>query len=269
MTKTTRKTATGLLMLAALVLGSRTLHAAPLIVTTGKVKGTAGKEVVVPIALKGVKDVKGVSCMSIRLSYDPALLTFKALDKGPALPNALYDKSIDETADPGKIGLGFVCGSKSPGGKDMASVEEDGVVLNVKFVVNEKATIDQKSPLKLDNYRALDSAEPPFELSVRTEDGEFAVGGPALPWMWILIGAGIAAFLLLVVIVLMRGKEKAKPDLAHAAPPGATVPPRFTPEGTTFAHTCTNCGGVIQLPSAMRGQNFQCGACGTTQVARS
>ena len=207
--------------------------------------------------------------MSFRLNYDPALLTFKSLDKGPALPNAMLDKSLDEKADPGKLGLGFACSSKAPGSKEMASIEQDGVVLTLVFVVNDKAAAGKKCALTLDNYRALDSADPPFELPVQPVAGEFTVTGPGLPWLWILIGAG-GVLLLILLLALTRGKKKEPaPALAGVAPwqsPSAPVP-SYQPVGGTFAHTCVKCHGVIQLPVAMFGQAFQCGACGTKQLA--
>jgi len=249
------------------------LHAAPLTVTTGNVQAAPGKEVVVPITFKGVKDYKGVSCMSIRLNYDPAMLTFKSLDKGAALPNALFDKSIDEKADPGKIGLGFVCGSKTPDSKDMASVGDDGVVLNLTFVVSDKAKSGQKSPLKLDNYRILDSQEPPMELPVQTTDGEFTVqsaGFPDIPLWWIIIGA--AAFFLLLLLIILATRRRREPQPPPYYPqqgiPTATptVVPTFQPVNATFTHRCTKCGGTFELPRSVLGHPFKCGACGTTQT---
>jgi predicted RNA-binding Zn-ribbon protein involved in translation (DUF1610 family) len=271
-----RKTALGLLVLAALALEPATAGAGPT-VSAGKVQGAPGKEVEVPILVKGVKDIKdakGLGGMSLRLSYDPQVLTFKSIDKGPALPNAMIEKSVDEKAEPGKVGLVFACSSKAPGSTEMASVQEDGVVLKVMFVVNENAPADHKSPLKLDNIRAGNGADPPEELLVVAEDGEFTVHRPGLPLLWILIGVGAALLLLLVVLVARRGRKE-RPEAAMAAMPGPAVapgtsaPPRFHPEGTTFAHTCPKCGGVIQLPKAMMGHSFQCGACGTTQIAGS
>jgi hypothetical protein len=272
MKTTSRKATLGFLILAGFLLATN-VHADPVVVTTGKIEGVPGKEVEVPITLKGVKNVKGIPCMSIRLSYDPQVLTFKSLDKGPVLPNALFDKSIDEKADPGMLGLGFACGSKTPGGQEMAEVDSDGVVLKVIFTINEKAEVGKKTVLKLDNYRVLDNQDPPFVVAVRTDDGEItftSAGGPGLgiPTLWIYIGIGIALFLILLLL-LFAGRRRAPAQTAPAgATAGTTVPPRFTPEATTFAHKCVKCGGTINLPAAMAGQSFQCGACETTQIAK-
>lgn len=268
--------------LAAIILAILTVAlssnpvSAKLVVSIGKVEAAAGKEVTVPISLKGAKDVKGVSCMSIRLTVDPKLLTFKAVEKGPALPNALVDKSVNEQDSPGKIGLGFVCGSKTPGSKDMASVDDDGIVIQVIFTVNDDATPGSKCPLKLDNFRVLDSAEPPGDLPVRVEDGEFTVSADSLPnWLWLAIAGGALLLLLLLALLMRLGRRRdampsspPPPRAAQVIPPAAVLP-RFMPESPTFSHTCIKCGGVIQLPRAMFGQAFQCGACGASQIAGS
>ena len=277
----TRQSMKSLFVLAILVTASRTAAAAGVTVTTGKVDGAAGKEVEVPILIKGVKDVKSISGMSIRLKFDPEVLTFKDIKDGAVLPaNSLTAKSIDEKEHPGKVGLSFTCGSKSPGSKEMGAVEQDGAVLRVIFTVNEKAASGKKSVLKLDNYRAMNNDVDAIEVPVESEDGEFIVtGGAGLPfnWIWIAIGAGVALLLLIIIIMLAsRGGDRRPhgyPMPQHYPPPqhagGAAAPPRFHPEGANFTHRCTNCGGMIQLPRAMMGQTFQCGACGTTQVGRA
>jgi Cohesin domain len=250
----------GCLALAVFALDAGRIRAARVVVAAGHVEGAPGKEVAVPITLKGVKEAKGVRGMSIRLNYDPAILTFKAVNEGPLLTRAIVRKDIDEKADPGKLAFGFLCDTKTPASKEFTSVQEDGVVLTVSFLVNDKATIGQKSALVLDNYRVIDTAEPPFELPVSTEEGAFIVTGPAFPWIWILIGSGILVFVVLL-IALLAGRKKQQP---------AAALPSFAPDpAATFAHTCIQCGGVIQLPRAMAGQAFQCSACGKTQTART
>lgn len=270
MTAIARRASFHLLMALIALAAAASCARAAVGVTTGKVEGAPGKDVEVPILVKGAKDAKGVSCMSLRLNYDPALLTFKSLDKGPALPNAIFDKSIDDKADPGKIGLGFACGSKTTGGKEMAAVDSDGVVLKVIFTVNDKAEKGKKAPLKIDNIRALDTDdEAPSELSVTSEDGEFLViGGPfALPSWWIYVAIGIGVLLLLLIVILAtRGRKKEEPAGPRKDGAGDAALPRFTPQASTFKHKCTQCGGVIPMPVAMVGQSFQCGACGATQV---
>ena len=268
MTRQIRKSGLGLLILVALAFGPRCAYADPVTISPGKIEGVVGKDV------KG-----GVSCMTFRLNYDPDVLTFKSIKKGAVLPNASIDKNLDEKADPGKIGLGVLCSSTSEDEKKFASITEDGVVMRVVFVVNEKAKIG-KSPLTLDIIRIMDSNnEQPAPLGFTSEAGELnviaapAAGAPKtslaeIPNLWIYIGIGIGVFvlLLLVIAVMSRRREPERPAPTFA-PPAGTVVPRFTPEGANFSHTCVKCGGVIQLPGAMRGQTFQCGACGTTQVA--
>lgn len=264
----TPKAFVSLALLALLSLGTRS--DAALTVSADKVEAAAGKEVTVSISLQGAKEAKGVSCMSIRLTVDPSVLTFKEVEKGPALPNALVDKSVNNEDSPGKIALGFVCGSKSPGSKEMASVEEDGVVLKVVFIVNDKASSGGKSPLKLDNYRVLDSAELPSELAVEGKDGEFTVSAGAGKWLWLVIaGAGALLLLLLILFLLSRRKKASSgpPPLRTGGP--APALPRFGPVSATFEHICVKCRGEIELPRAMMGQTFECSACGTTQVAGS
>ena len=252
---------------------------AQITVTTGKIEGSPGKEVKIPIIIKGVKDKEikgGVMGMEIRLTYDPALLKFKKpLQSGEVLPNATFDAMVNEAMVPGKVAMAFACGAKSVGSKEMGSVTEDGVVLYAVFTVDDKADVGKKSVLKLDNIRALsppsENSEAPFELRVNSEDGEFAVvaANPIanLPWLWILSGIGGAIILLLLILLLTRRRGQPQPaGWAGMPPAGGAALPRFTPEGGTFSHRCSRCGGVIQLPSAMMGQKFQCGACGTMQI---
>ena len=166
-----------LLIVSALLVASDRSAAAGVTLTTGKVEGTPGKEVEVPIIIKGVKDVKGVSGMSIRLTFDPEVLTFKDVKDGPVLPaQSLTSKSADEKVHPGKIGLAFICGRKSPDKKDSAAVEQDGTVLRLIFFVNEKAMSGKESLLKLDNCRVLDNGQESLEISATLEDGVFTVG---------------------------------------------------------------------------------------------
>src|SRR5262245_48319264 len=131
MTHSTRRLAIGLFLLAGFILGAGAANATPLKVSVGKVQAAAGAEVQIPITIKGVKDNKGLSCLSFRLSYDPALLKYQSVEKGAVLPGATFGGRVDEEADPGLLGLGFACGSKAASGgeKEMASVETDGVVL--------------------------------------------------------------------------------------------------------------------------------------------
>jgi predicted RNA-binding Zn-ribbon protein involved in translation (DUF1610 family) len=272
--KYSRNWAVGLVLLAGFAFGTRSASAAELKVSTGKVEAAAGNEVRVPVSVKGVKDTKGIAGMTLRVRYDPALLTFKELERGKVLPSAVLDKSVDEKADPGVLGLGFACGSKTPGSQDMASVEEDGVVLVLVFAVNDKAAIGQKCPLKLDNFRAVDNAEPPFELSVVGEDGEFTVVGPGfpIPWLWILIGVGVLILLLLILSLARRRGGKGQPG-TYVFPPAMSASPNgaaaaYVPsQEATFLQKCGKCGGMVQLPRGMSGRAFRCGACGANQVA--
>jgi hypothetical protein len=278
MTNYTRQAALGLLILTAAAFDPSIARGATLTISVDKnVEGAAGAEVKVTISVKGAKDlsdVKRLSGAELRLNYDPALLTLRKkepVEKGKVLPKAMVSHSVDEKADPGKLGIVFMCDRKSVDSKELASVEQDGELLVVTFVVNDGVTVGKKGPLKLDQIRAVDSDEPPYDISVDPEEGQFTVTGPAaaFPWLWILIGAGVVLLLILLVVLAKRGGQKDKPVAAVTAQGTVqgTVPPRFSPQATTFTHTCVKCGGAIQLPSAMIGQSFQCGACGTTQIA--
>jgi hypothetical protein len=201
------------MLIAVTLLGVASVASAQEIVLgTGKVEGAPGKEVEVPISVKGAKGKKGdksVTCMSFQLSYDPKVLTFKAVKEGPILPNAMLGKSIDEK-DPGKLGLSLTCGSKSPGSKEMASIAQDGTIILVSFLVNEKASPGQKSPLTIGkNAQAFDNEEPPHELLVRPEEGEFAVAGAGLPLNWLYVGIAAAVLLLLILLIVLATRRKA------------------------------------------------------------
>ncbi len=257
------------LTLAVFFLTAAAAPAAPLVVTAPRLRAAPGAEVTVPISLRGVKQAKGVRGMTIRLTYDPAILSFKRLEPGPALPGrTMTQKSVDEAADPGKLGLSFLCDTRTPTSKEFGSVEDDGVVLNVVFVVKDDAQVDQKSPLVLDNYRVIDTRTPPFELLVSPENGEVAVAAAGLSRWWWLIIAGAAVVFLALLALLFRRRPQPTETPAAAAMPSAGELPRFSPESPTFSYTCVKCGGVLQLPRAMAGKSFQCGACGTAQVAR-
>lgn len=238
-------------------------QAATATVKVGKVSGPAGGEAAVPIHVQS-KDEMG--CMQFALVYDPAILEVKTVEGGPFLPaGATVDHNSDQA---GWLRTGFICSPSKQG------VKGEGAVLNVIFTV--KGQVGQKSPLKLEKVRAWESSDP--EILVQTEPGELTVvSATQIPWLYIAIGAGTLLVLLFLVWLIRRqpagyaGSGFAPPTAAVASPrapaaPGAALP-RFTPEGaTTIAHTCSKCGGVIQLPRAMAGQSFQCGACGAAQV---
>jgi hypothetical protein len=232
---------------------------------TAKIKidsanGPAGKEVSIPIHIES-KDEMG--CMQFALEFDPAILEVKTLEAGPFLPDgATVDHNKDQA---GWLRGGFVCSVSKPG------LKGDGVALKVVFTV--RGHVGQKSPLKLERVRAWESSDP--EILVQTEAGELTVVPPTnFPWLYIAIGAGVLTLLILLILVYAIARRGGRPAVAPAGPTAsapaapATALPSFTPEGaTTIAHTCSKCGGVIQLPRAMIGQPFQCGACGAKQVA--
>ena len=62
----------------------------------------AGADVTVPITLKGVK---GVRAVSLRLTFDPAVLAYKGVEAGPALTRAMVGDDSDPEADPGKVAV--------------------------------------------------------------------------------------------------------------------------------------------------------------------
>jgi hypothetical protein len=258
MSKYVFKTALGMVILSAFALQPKAARA-DLVVSVGKVEAASGKEVTVPISFKGVKDVKGVSCMSTLLTVDPKLLTFKKVDKGPALTSAAVDKNVDDADSPGVIALSFYCNTKT---------EDDGVIINVVFAVNENAAVGDKSLLKLSQYRVMDTGEPPQELPVRIEDGEFTVSAGGLAWwLWAAI-AGAAVVVLLLLAALFRRSAEPAPAATPSPTTAGGEPPTFSPESPTFPYMCVKCGGVIQLPRAMAGQSFKCGGCGTVQIAK-
>src|SRR5262249_12514393 len=103
---------------------------------------------------------------------------------------------------------------------------------------------------------------PRFPVPDASEVGQVTVVSDQLaelPWMWILIAIGAALFLLIIIALLLRRGRSEKPT--------PSVVPSFAPAGPTFMHTCVKSGGVLQLPQGMKGQSFQCAACGRSQTA--
>ena len=248
MTRQTQLMAAGLIITAALA-WTGPLQAGPLTVSAAKAQGGIGKEVTLPIAFKGVKDAKNVAGLQMRVTFDPAILTFKKVEPGPALSNALVDKNSDEANDPGHLGLGFICGVKTAGSKEIATVDDDGIVLKLVFLVNEKATSGQKSPVKLDNFFAIDSAEPPSELLVLGEDGEITVG-MVFPWLWIWVALGVLAFLILLFLIGRRKSEPARPAMTHGAVAGVGAGTFCSQCGATTvagAPFCAGCGHKLSI----------------------
>jgi len=166
-------------VLGAFAHGMNALDAGTLVIAAGKVSGIAGKEVVVPITVKGVKEIKGLGAMAVRLSYDPQVLTFKSIAKGPVLPNALVQKNLDENTDPGKVAFGFVCVLKDAKRKEFGSVSDDGVVLKLTFLVNPKAMVGAKTVLKLDNCQATNAEDQ--QADVELQLGELTVNDAKPP----------------------------------------------------------------------------------------
>jgi predicted RNA-binding Zn-ribbon protein involved in translation (DUF1610 family) len=234
-------------------------------VSVGKVQGSPGKEVVVPISIKGVKDDK-VSALSVQLTFDPKVLNFKEAKNGKALPSGAVVDASTSDKEPGQIGLGFICAA--------SLLEAEGEIVNMVFTVNSDASFGAVGEVKLGkNLRVLGSTDPPREIPYTIENGEVkVVAGSMLgniPDLWLYIAIGVGGFLVLLLLIAFSNRRSERPRMMHPQPGygGGGGAPRFNPEGGHFTHTCVKCGGVIQLPAAMRGQMFQCGACGTTQIA--
>ncbi len=191
--------------------------------------------------------------MTMRVNFDPKILTFKSIDKGPALPNAMIDKNESE-ADPGIVAIGFLCGSKADG-KSLASVEDDGVVLKLVFVVSDKATTGQKSSLKVDNYRAVDSSDPPFEVEVRPRKAK----SRSVPAAWRTCrgcgspSAQVGVALLLLIILFLATRRKQHPygmPYAHRERierPGNMACPVSMAPGASAASARATCRGRTEI----------------------
>jgi hypothetical protein len=208
--------------------------------------------------LKGAGQAAGVSGLSLRLHYDPAILTYRSVEAGPVLTRAMIGEDSDSEADPGKVALGFVCTFKSPTSKEFAAVAEDGVILKVQFTVNAAARDGSNSPLSIENYSVLSTQSPPAELPVTIEAGEVTIKASALsgPWLWLLGAAGLLALLLLLWWLMSSLRGQSAAALSPASEPGAS-----------FSHKCMSCGSAIQLPVALFGRSVTCDKCGTSQTA--
>lgn len=203
-----------------------------------RVDGHAGGEVVVPVRAQATTET---SAMQGALSYDAAVLQVVDVTAGAGLPpGARADFNADQ---PGFLRMGFVC-SPSKG-----HFRGEGAVLSVRFRV--LGHVGQSTDLTLSLVRAWEPND--AESLVTTASGSVRVVESApmmgVPLRWVVVGLG--AFLLLVLLWLLRRKrpERAAP---RPAAPAASRAAGNAP-GTRF---CTSCGTPTQAD-----QRF-CGSCG-------
>lgn len=215
------------LLLAAVLLSTTAGHAASVTVRVESAQAASGKEAEIPITVQGAP---GIGAMHLELTYDPAVLEAKSVDKGPLLgDNALLDFNASE---PGRLVIGLVT---------LDGVDGDGTVLVTRFAVTGEA--EQKSPLNLENVRAWEG-ETRLDILVTTEGGEFAVSGGGSSVL-LLLAALAAVLVLLLLLVVMRRRRRQQPAPARPSPPAGV--------GANF---CSQCGAQLEA-----GQPF-CTNCG-------
>jgi hypothetical protein len=192
-----------LALLACLIVASALAPLAradgPLLISIGPAEGAPGTEVAVPVNAKGVSDL---GALQFRLTYDPAVLEGKKVERGPAGTNAgIVDFNFGQE---GRAGIGLASTKGLTG---------DGVLLTVVFTVRGSA--GQSCPLKLDAARAWDATNV-AEALTQTQDGSFTVSSPASShWIWAAVVG--SAILLLVILVIARSRRSRRPSQAAAS----------------------------------------------------
>lgn len=192
--------------LFVLAAGSGTADAAGVTFSLPTMEVKPGQEFDVPITVKGVK---GMSALQLLLTYDPAVLEVVASDdpdktftRGKILP----DRAIMTvyTEPPGRLPILYMGGADEVK-KQMFAVEEDGVLVTVRFKAIGQP--GQKTALAIEKAQAFQLSD--MDMLVKTEAGEVTIAAAPseLPWLWIAIGIGV--LLLLLMALMMRRKRPA------------------------------------------------------------
>ena len=215
-----------------------------MVLSIGAVQGSPGQEVDVPINIKGAHNV---GALQLRLTYDPAVLDAKKVERGEGAAKVNLEPAMKD----GQIFV-VIYTAQDP-------ISHDGVVFHVLAQV--RGTVGQKTPLKLLEARGWDLTDS-APLLLTSQDGDFTVVAspwPGLSAMWWGVTAGTGVLFLLLVGFASRGSRRPKP-----AAIAADIPTYGT--ALTFKHHCNSCQQVIDLPQSALGRQFKCAGCGAVQV---
>lgn len=202
---TTKHIHRALLSIALWFAGTSLASAAPVTLSLPTIEAKPGDVIELPISAKGAK---GMSGLQMLLTFDPAVLEVvvsddaeKTFSKGKILPERAIARVATEDMTPGRLPIVFV-GGVDEAKKQMFAVEEDGVLLTVRFRVIGQS--GQKAALAIEKAEAFQLND--MDMLVKTEAGEVAVIAVSneFPWLWIAIGIGVLALLLLLVLMTRR-----------------------------------------------------------------
>jgi Ni,Fe-hydrogenase III small subunit len=201
----------GCLALTLVLASAATARPATVILSVPKLQAGSGQEVDVPIT---VKNARGMSALQMRLVYDPAVLEVvndpdnpdRSIIKGTVVPDNAAATIRVYREVPGKMPILFLGGADPVQKKIFAIEQEDGTLVTIRFrVIGEAGTT---TPLTLEKALAFQTSD--VDMLVKTEAGELTVTTP-IPWLWILIGAGVV-FLLIVIILFAARRKKSQPE---------------------------------------------------------
>ena len=156
-------------------------------------QAATGDEIKVPIQ---ARRAEGIGSFQLELVYDPALLEFQEVEEGPMLSGAMLASNV---VAPGRVKLAGVGDPKKP-------LRGDGELVLVRFRVLGEG--GQQCPLGIDNALAWEQTDAAFDMLVSTESGQFTAQRLGSPWIFVAIGGGLLA--ILVVLFAARRKTAGK-----------------------------------------------------------
>jgi hypothetical protein len=159
-----------------------------LVVRSGR--GTAGKEIEVPV---DVRSPAGLGALEVEVVYDPEVLELKDVGEGPLLADAMLGHKL---LVPGRVRCDLI--SAKP-------IDSDGSLFVVRF---QAKGAKGQTQIALVNAQAWDHADI-LEMRVAVEAGllaleESSFAAARLPWAWIGVAAA-AVVVVLLAFLLGRG----------------------------------------------------------------
>jgi hypothetical protein len=149
----------------AVVLAAAGQAQAQITVTAGPATGATGTEATVAVQVRGAVDL---GSFQAELSFDPAVLQLKSVEKGALMANALFEYSAGAE------------GTVKFGAAAAESVAGDGVLAECRFLVMGRP--GSRSELKFVKVEAWTIGSPrPTPLAVEAVDGAFTVAGAPKP----------------------------------------------------------------------------------------
>jgi hypothetical protein len=135
---------------------------AQITISVDTLRAEPGAEAIVAIRVQGAT---GIGAFQTALTYDPAVLEIKSVDKGELLKNALLDFN---PAQAGRVMIGLAAAD---------GISGDGVLVECKFLVIGQA--GHRSPLTLVQSEAW-AGETRAPLNVNPVNGELTVWNPRM-----------------------------------------------------------------------------------------